>query len=222
MGWELVDGQFGLPPMLLDAHDVRNDLARFLDHDPVADANIFALNLLGVMQAGPCDRGACQLHWLQFGDRRYRACFSNLHADFVQSSNGFVLFDLYATTQRGLLLVRPSFSRQVELVQLEHQAIDFEIELVQFLLPALRSRLRHDRWNRTSEPWGRGQAKAVQLLQEINVVFAVHTFAIPDTVAKETQVALGAKSWVLHAHGPGCDVARIGKRSLSLGHPLAS
>ncbi len=53
----------------LDPDDLRDDLAGLLDDDRVADPDVLALELVGVVQAGTLDGRAGQLHRLEVGDR---------------------------------------------------------------------------------------------------------------------------------------------------------
>ena len=46
----------------LDADDLGDDLAGLLDHDGVADPDVLAGDLVGVVQAGPLDGRAGQRH----------------------------------------------------------------------------------------------------------------------------------------------------------------
>ena len=80
--------------MLLDADDVRDDLARLLDDDRVADADVLAVDLVGVVQAGAADGRAGELHRFQVGDRRDGAGLADLHADVVERGGRFVLLEL--------------------------------------------------------------------------------------------------------------------------------
>ena len=64
----------------LDADDLGDDLAGLLDHDRVADADVLALELVGVVQAGALDGRAGQLDRLEVGDRRELARLADLDA----------------------------------------------------------------------------------------------------------------------------------------------
>ena len=79
--------------MLFYADDVRDDLARLFDDHHVADADVLALDLFGIVQAGAADRGAGQLDRFQVGDRRNRAGFADLHADVIDLGRPFVLLE---------------------------------------------------------------------------------------------------------------------------------
>ena len=53
-----------------DAHHLRNDLARFLDDDRVADANVLAADFAQIVQRGVLHRRAGDEHRLHVGPRR--------------------------------------------------------------------------------------------------------------------------------------------------------
>ena len=80
--------------MLFHPHDVRDDLARLLDDDHVADPDVFALDLVGIVQAGAADDGAGQFHRLQIGHRRDGPGLADLHADVAEPGRGLVLLEL--------------------------------------------------------------------------------------------------------------------------------
>ena len=62
----------------LDPDDLGDDLAGLLDHDRVADPDVLALELVGVVQAGALDGRAGQQHRLELGDRRQLARLADL------------------------------------------------------------------------------------------------------------------------------------------------
>ena len=115
----------------LDADDVRNDFARFFDDHDVADPHVLALDFVGIVQAGSLDDRAGQLDRRQIGHRRDCAGLAHLHADVEQPGRGFVLLELVGDQPARALAGRAQPLALGEVVDLEHQAIDFEIELVQ-------------------------------------------------------------------------------------------
>ena len=96
----------------LDADDLGDDLAGLLDHDRVADPDVLAGDLVGVVQAGPLDGRAGQRDRAS-GRRPASACRSCrpgrvMPTIFVTACSASYL---NAITQRGLLLRVPSRSR---------------------------------------------------------------------------------------------------------------
>ena len=71
-----------------------NHFAGFLDYHGVADANVFALNLIFVMERGSADRTSANKNRIEHGDRRERTCATNLNDDVEQprlDAFGFIL-----------------------------------------------------------------------------------------------------------------------------------
>ena len=78
---------FSLPvrASVLHAHHRRNHFAGFFDHDAVADANVFALDLVFIVQRRATDRAAAHEHRLKHGDRREGSGASDLNDDVDQT-----------------------------------------------------------------------------------------------------------------------------------------
>src|SRR5690606_9304670 len=65
--------QLLLPLVLLDSHDVRNDLPRLLDDDDIADAYILASDLVGVVQTGSGNDRSGERNRFEFRHRSHGA-----------------------------------------------------------------------------------------------------------------------------------------------------
>src|SRR3954452_14860052 len=61
-----------------------NDLACFFDQDRVADPNVFALDLIFVVQGSPGDGATAHHYRLERRDRRQRSGATDLHQDVYQ------------------------------------------------------------------------------------------------------------------------------------------
>ena len=67
-----------------DLDDLRDDVAALFDHHAIADADVLAGDLVGVVQRGVRDRGAGQQHRLEHRHRRHRAGPSDVDGDVLQ------------------------------------------------------------------------------------------------------------------------------------------
>ena len=66
------------------AHNLGYHIARALDDYRVANADILARNLIGIMQGGIAHAHATNRDLLQFGNRRKRTCAPHLNVDILQ------------------------------------------------------------------------------------------------------------------------------------------
>ena len=120
----------------LDADHLGDDLAGLLDHHRVADADVLAGDLVGVVQAGPLDGRAGQAHRLQVGHRRQLARLADLDADVDDLGDGLLGLVLEGDRPARALAARPG-ARAGQVVDLDHQAVGLEIERVPLVVPAL-------------------------------------------------------------------------------------
>src|SRR5688572_4159571 len=141
------------PQMFFHAHDVRDDLAGFLDDDRVADANVFAGDFFDVVQPDAAYRRAGDLHGLEVGRRCERAAFADSDEDVVDPRRGFVLLELVGDQPARRFARSPEAIALVEAIDLEHEAVHFEIELVQ---PAYDRLAMIYRGGEIVEPLGEG------------------------------------------------------------------
>ena len=113
------------------ADDVRDDLARLFDDDDVPLAHVLALDLVGVVQAGPLDDRTGQLDRFKIGHGRDRAGLAHLDTDRREPRGSFVFLEFVGDRPAGGLRSRPEPLALVVAVHLEHQAVDLEVQLVQ-------------------------------------------------------------------------------------------
>ena len=123
--------------VVLDADDLGDDLAGLLDHHRVADPDVLAGDLVGVVQRGPLDRRAGQADRLEVGhgvSLPVLPTWTPMCAIFVIACSASYL---KAIVHRGLLLARPQPLALAEVVDLDHQAVGLEVERVPLVLPLL-------------------------------------------------------------------------------------
>ncbi len=120
-----------------DADDLRNHIARALNDDRIADANVFAANLVLVVERRAGDEHACDIDRLQLRDGVETAGAPDLNRDRIDARRTCVAGNLYAVAQRGSRATIAEFLLQAEAVHLDHDAIYLEVECVPLLVPVL-------------------------------------------------------------------------------------
>ena len=69
------------------ANDRGDDFAGLLDNDRIADADVFAADLVFIVQGGPRDRAAAEEDGLEFGDRGEDTGAADLDGDVAQDAS---------------------------------------------------------------------------------------------------------------------------------------
>src|SRR5262249_2117856 len=107
LGWEPKPRLVPFASVDLDADDLGDDLAGLLDHDGVADADVLALELVGVVQAGAPHGRAGQQDRLELGHGRQLAGLADLHRDPGQPRHGLLSLVLERDRPAPALPPRP-------------------------------------------------------------------------------------------------------------------
>ena len=171
-------------------------------------------DLLGVVQAGPADGRAGQLHGLQFGHRRDRPGLAHLHIDRQQPCGGFPLLPFVSHHPARTLRRRAQPLALGKIVDLQHQPVDLEVQLVQFLDQPVAVLDGGVERGKAFDHGGRRQSVPADLAQEVHVVRSLDSLAVPDAVAEHAQPAFRTDPRVQHPHGTGGQIAGIGVRRL--------
>ena len=205
------------PQMLFDADDVRNDFAGLLDHDRIAGPNVLALDFVGIVQTGAADRRAGQFDRLQIGHGRNRAGLAHLNANGVQPRGGLVLLELVGDDPAGAFRRAAEPLALVETVDLQHQPVDLEIQLVQPLDQFLamldgRGERRETLDVRRGAP---GRSRAVSSRNSI-CVLAFRPRVSPAPWQKNRSRRSATDPRIELADAAGRDVAGVGERRLAL------
>ena len=201
-----------LPKVLLDSDHVRNHLARLLDHEHVADADVLAGDLVGVVEARPADGRAGKFHRFEVGHRRDRAAAAHLHADAGERGRGLVLLELPGDRPARTLGRGAQQPLLIEAVDLHDEAVDLEVERVKFFdefgatLHKRVDRTKHLRTGGHREPSGHRPGEQVGLRR------GAEAGRISHAVAEEPQRPGGALPRVEQADTAGGHVARVGER----------
>src|SRR5690606_37732835 len=124
--------------MLFDTQHVRDDLTGLLDDDPVALFDAQPHEFVAVVKTGAGDRGAGDVDGFEVGDGGDRAGLANVHGNFANARFSFVAFPLVGNEPPRTLGGEPEALPLLPAVDLEDQAVNLEIEGVQFLHHDLR------------------------------------------------------------------------------------
>ena len=118
------------------ADDLRDDVAAFLDDDPVAHPDVLARDLVGVVQGRHADGGPGQQHRLEHGHRRHRSGAAHLQHDVVETGRRLLRGKLEGDRPPRELRGRPQALAVRNRVDLDHHAVGFVVETVPLVLPA--------------------------------------------------------------------------------------
>ncbi len=162
------------------------------------------------MQAGPPDDGAGQFDRLEIGHRRDRARFANLHANVQQSGGGFVFLEFVGDHPARAFAGAAEPLALGEIIDLQHQPVDFEIELVQAFDQFLAVVDGGLEVVEAFDVRRGGQAIAAELGQELHVGGGFQPLAIADAVAKQPQPPAGRLARIEQPNAAGGAVARVG------------
>ena len=113
----------------------RDDVARFLDDDRVARADILARDVLGVVQRGHRDRGARKEDRLEDRIRRDRAGASDVDVDSLNLRMRLLCRELERRRPPWKLRGRPEPLAQCEVVDFHDDPVRLEVERSAFLRP---------------------------------------------------------------------------------------
>ena len=190
-----VDERHGVvgPQVFFDADDMRDDLPRLLDDDGIADADVFAGNLFDVMQAGAADRRAGDLHRLQIGRRREGAAFADGDEDVVDLGRRFVLLELVGDEPARRFTRGAEPLALVEAVDFEHQAVDFEVEIVEPFDQRLTMRDGGGEIVESLDERRGGKAPLLGELQKLGMRFRREPLAVANAVAEEPKLQLSGQ-----------------------------
>src|SRR5205823_1611829 len=97
-----------LPPLGHHLHDVRDHVARALEEDGVADADVLALDLVHVVERRVADGHPAHLHRLELRHGRQHARASDGGEDVHDARRRLARLELQATAPRGAPEVSPS------------------------------------------------------------------------------------------------------------------
>ena len=211
---ELIRHGIQRTPILLDADDLGDDLARLAHGNNVAHARVELSDKIAVMQRRAGDRRTGKPHRLEHGVRREHAGAADRDDDVLQER----LLDL------GRILVRRRPSREFrgraerftlrEGIDLDDCAVDVEIQLAARLAHVLDLvlyvlRVGVDRIARTCR-----KAEAFQIVERLHMALHRQLVAVLDVEAEDRELSFPRDPAVLLAQRACGRVARIGEQRL--------
>ncbi len=120
-----------------DAHDLGDDVAGLVQHDPVADAHVLAPDLVEVVERGPRDRGAGHQHRREVRHRRERAGATDVGDDVLDHGLHLLGRELVGDGPARCPADHPQPCLQIGAVNLDHDAVGLVGQPVTRLAPAL-------------------------------------------------------------------------------------
>ena len=201
-----------LTEMFFHADHMRDHLASLLHHQHIADADVLAGDLVRVVQARPTDDRAREFHRLEVSHGCDRAAAAHLHADPGERGRGLELLELPGDRPPRTFGRRPKDPLLVKPVDLHHEAIDFEVEVVQFLDQfgaPLHERVERTEDLRAGGDWHAGPGRPGQ---EFGLRSGPEAGRIAHAVAEEPQRPRRAFPRVEEANAASRHVPGVGER----------
>ncbi len=197
------------------SQDLRNDVARALQHHGVANANILAGDFVLVVQRGPRHKHAADIDRLQRRDRRQRAGTADLDQNVLQNRRRLLGGKLPGDGPARFAAGETKSGLQRQVIDLVHHAIDVvrqrralgrDVGLEGFGLglAAQQPAQRID-----------GKSPAAQALQEMPVRVGELFAGLAQRIGEQQQPAARRDARVELAQAAGRGIARIGEQPLS-------
>jgi hypothetical protein len=194
--------------------DARDDVARLLDDDPVALANVLASDVIGVVERGHRDRGPGHGHRLEHREGRHGARPPHVDGDADEPRDLTLGRKLEGDGPPGELAGGPEEPALGEVVDLDHDAVGLEIEC-----PALHGPLvaeRDDRRNAVTDARVRLDRKAPRAELVERRLVSGRTGKRDGLIEVRAQAPLGDERRIEVAERAGGGVARIGEERFAL------
>ena len=202
--------------VLLHADDMGDHLARLLDDDDVAGADVLAGDLVGVVEARAADDRAGQLHRLQIGHRRHRPPAPHLDADPGERCRGLELLKLPRDCPARSFGGCSRLALLGEVVDLDDEAVDLEVEGVELFDEHVAMLDQSADRRESSPPWCDGEPRGPRPGLELRLRADPQAGGVADPVAEEAQGARCALARVKEPDAAGGDVARVGVWRLAI------
>ena len=198
------------PLFLHDADHLGDHVAALLDHHQVADADVLALDLVGVVEGGALHRGARHRHRIEDGHRRDRPGAAHLQADLEEPGADLLGGELEGHGAARALAGAAEPLLLIEGVHLEHDAVHLVRQLVAGGLAAVVE--GEDLFQAGAEGMLRVDRKAeAPEGVEALLVGAAAVSGQVDPVGEEPKPPAGHDLRVLQLEGPRRRVAGVGE-----------
>src|SRR5579885_1947184 len=195
---------------------LRYHLARALHQHPVADAQVFALNIPLVVQGGARDRHAANVDRFQFRPGVDGPRAPDIDADAEQARrdlNGWVLEGdgpaRVATDRSQFLLLREAIDLNNHAVDLVGQIEAFRLPLLDVLHNLVQVLRQHDMGVDDESPF-------LEQLQGLPLGLYLHPLHVTNLVGEEAERAGRGDTPVFLPQRTGSRVARVSEDALSL------
>ena len=192
-------------------------LAGFLNDHRVAHANIFARDLLFVVQRRTAHGTPSNQHRFQFGHRRQRARAADLHGNGLEQ--GLSLFGRVLVGNRPARRLGggTALFPQCQRIEFNDRPIGFVIQLMPIRIEFVDRRHQIIMRAAGPNPFGRGKAQLIQPIEhaDLGVRHGSLRAHLTQPIQEHSQRALGNDLGVEHLQRTRRRIARIGKRLLT-------
>ena len=197
--------------------DLGDDVAGLAHDHGVADAHVFARDLVLVVQRGEPDGGAADEHRLELRERRGAPGAPDAHHDVAQHGGLLLGRELERDRPARRLAREAELVALREVVDLHHRAVDVVAERVAVRLDALAELVDRRRatsscsmWSFTGSPRSRSHVERLVVRRQRGTAL-LHA----ELVRVEREVARRGDARVLLPQAPGGGVARVGEEPLA-------
>ena len=189
--------------------DLRDDVAGAQHDDVLAGAQVLADDVLLVVQRRQLDRHAADVDGLELGERVHVAELADVPLHAVEARDRRGGRELPGDGPARIAPDDAEPALQLDVVDLDHDAVDLEVELAAALLPGAAA--GHDLvlGGQPRDVVVDAEAVALQPLQRVPVAGEGDAVGDADAVGPHGQRALGHELRVELADGPGGRVARV-------------
>ncbi len=204
----------GRPPLDHDVDEVGDHVARALDEDGVADADVLLPHLVLVVEAHVGHGDAGQLHRLEPGRGRERARLPHVHRDLEDARGGLAGGELEGDGPARMVRGGAEPALLLEVVHLHDHAVGLVRQAVALGLEAARVGDDAVEVGAALRPGIDGAAALAQRLQRLPVGAEADLFGRAHVVQVHVERPRRRRRGVLLPHRAGGGVPRVGERGL--------
>ncbi len=203
-----------------DTNDRRDDFARFLDHDEIADANVFSLDLLLVVKGGAGDGGATDEDRFQVCDGGERAGSPDLDVDAVNLGFGLFGFEFEGDGPAWRLGGDAELALAGDGVDFDDRAVGLVGEFVTVMVDLADCGEGFLEIGGVPDFRRGGESAVAEKVVKLVLRFEGETLQLAKPVHDQVERAFGGDLGIKLLEGAGRGIARIGKRGIADVFPL--
>ena len=203
------------PLLQVDGNHGRDDLAGLLHGDEVAHADVLAGDLLKVVEGGPGDGGAAQLHRIELRHRRDHPGAPDLEGDGMEAGLGLLRRIFVGDRPAGGLVGGTQHLLLIEAADLDHRAVGRKRESGAVLVELPDG--SEDPFGSVDvpEPGVAGQTPLADLTVQLDLGIGFGADHLPQTVENHGQRTPGHFPRIQQFQGAGGGVAGVGENGFA-------